>query len=316
VRIRENIHTILFKEIIILFHESNAKMNKSQKEERRDIWLNLNSPLKARRIPLKPVYNAIKFHKSLNALICPNHGTVSKSYNGKDRKVILDESNKPLPVRILQTYTGNLSQEFLSQTNGLLSKVVKIEDIVKEMENLNIEEKHALAALLSTDLSFKIPDTPLEKTVIRSAQYDMDNVSVKGEISKESVLKSFNNTIDISLQSLSLGLDDRDKVSHFLSFFMNESKQYLDKYYKNCFSDLISNKCELLPQKIMTVPKKLTHFTKKKNYESIEICANKIFGTNPVRWVLSYDPRCGKSVLIEIYLILSNVICISLNYFN
>jgi hypothetical protein len=195
---------------------------------------------------------------------------------------------------------GNLREEFLSQTEGLLSKVIEIEAIVKELENLKSEkEKCALAALLSTDYSFKIADIPGEKIIIDSAEYDIDNVSFRGIINKKSVLKAFNDTIDVSSQLSSVGLDDTDKVSQFLSYYMELSKVGLEKHRENCFADLMACRCKIAKGDIKRVSKKLTHFKKKNKHESIAICTNNIFGTNPIKWVLSYDTTSGKSVLMK-----------------
>jgi hypothetical protein len=299
---------------MVLFDESNSQMSKTQEKERQSIWRNLNECCPAKRgskhVPLN--FQAVKLHNSLITSIRHNYGAVvQKNTKGMGRSncdekkyyarsTILDESSKRPIENLLKPFMGNLREEFLSQTEGLLSKVIEIEAIVKELENLKSEkEKCALAALLSTDYSFKIADIPGEKIIIDSAEYDIDNVSFRGIINKKSVLKAFNDTIDVSSQLSSVGLDDTDKVSQFLSYYMELSKVGLEKHRENCFADLMACRCKIAKGDIKRVSKKLTHFKKKNKHESIAICTNNIFGTNPIKWVLSYDTTSGKSVLMK-----------------
>jgi hypothetical protein len=302
---------------MVLFGESNIQMSKTQERERQMMWRNLNDSCPAKRgskhVPL--TFRAVRLHHSLITSICCNYNAVhqkntkgmgSSNFDEKYKKnyaqsTILDESSKIPRVNLLKQFTGNLKEEFLSQTEGLLSKVIEIEAIVKELENLKSEkEKCAFAALLSTDYSFKIADIPVEKITISSAEYDIDNISFRGVINKKFVLQAaFNNTFDVSLQLSSLELDNTDKVSQFLSYYMRITQEGLDKYQENCFSDLISNRCKITPVDIRTVSKKMTHFKNKKKLESIAICTNNIFGTNPMNWVLSYDTTSGKIVLMN-----------------
>jgi hypothetical protein len=214
---------------------------------------------------------------------------------------ILDESKNESRPKMVDT--GNLIQEYFSQTKGVLSLNLDIKSIVKESKQLSdSEERCAMAGLLSTNLSFKLAEETPQEAKVKDATFDIDNVSVSGVIAKELLFDNFNNSCDEPSSKLSsLELTNTVGVgmllAHFLSLFEHGFKD------DGGFLNLMKNQCHLEKQKLVLNPRNFTHIKKANKYNhTFQIPSEGIFGTSICRFAVSYHSKeTGKNISISLF---------------
>lgn len=282
----------LFQKIVLLFYESLQHLNKKRERDRYVLWHSVLNDIKytvvCKSKPKELKFTAIMFYSKMTEQIDRLN---SRRKNSKKYKTFgissttLDETKSKKYSNLVDT--NNLLQEQLSQTKELLSKTVKIEGIMKELNNLSVQEQCAAAALLSTNFSFKLDEEILKAVDVKDATFDVDNVSSKFDIVKLQVFDEFNKRPNASLQLSSLLLTNTLGVKSVLSYFMSLFKDGLRS--DNCFTNTISNKCRIFGRNLNSNPRPTTHIKTKKDIKMTQIPSDGIFNSNPCRVLVGYD---------------------------
>jgi hypothetical protein len=268
-------------------------------------WQNgQNYQVKYKATVKKVSYKAIKmFMKKTDILnSCQLRANKNLKFKSIRSKIVLDES-KPISFPQLVD-AANLREEFLSQTPFLLSKTLDIASIMKESRKLPTQkEQNAMAALLSTNLSFKLAEEIPVVAKVKDATFDIDNISVSGFIVKEKVLDNFNKSIPEKLKLSSLELTNTLGVNMFLSYLMSLFEEGFKEVYDGSFDQLISHKCHINANKLISNPRNFTHMKiEKKKYQITEIPSEGIFGSNICRIAVGYDSKeKGKNICLFNY---------------
>jgi hypothetical protein len=253
----------------------------------------------------KATYKAIKMYANkTDHLNCCQPGAKKnpkyKSIIGNN--YILDESKFKSRPNLVDT--GNLREEYFSQTEGLLSVTLDIESIMEEREKLNdSEERCAMAGLFSTNLSYKLAEEIPKVAKVKDATFDIDNISVSGVIVKKLLLDNFNKSCDES--SLKLSSLELTNILH-VNLFLAHVASFFEQGFKNNgdFDNIIQYKCHIRLDKLNSKPRNFTHIKKEKKYnQTIEIPSDGIFGGSSIcRIAVGYNSKeTGKNISISLF---------------
>jgi hypothetical protein len=289
-----------------LFYEASQHLNRKREGDRYVLWQSVLNDTKEYTVVCKSKpktlnFRGIKLYNNIN-------GQIDRFYSGRKNRnkyktfkissATLDETKSKKYTSVVDT--NNLLQEHLSQTKELLSKTVKIEAIMKELNILSVQQQCAAAALLSTNLSFKLDEEILKAVDVKDATFDVDNVTSKFIIVKLQVFDEFNKRPNASLQLSSLLLTNTLGVKSVLSYFMSLFRDGLCS--DNCFNDTIANKCLILGINLISNPRPSTHIKTPNFLKMTEIPSANIFNSNPCRVLVGYDGgQHGKTMQLFIF---------------